>query len=148
MKIGELSARTGLPVRTLRFYELEGLLQSERTAGNYREFPASAVAQAERIRMYRALDLSLPEIKSMLELSKTPQRSCSEVCRLIERHLGNVVQQRQRLENLEAELRRLLATCPGSDGAGSDGCRILADVEERLPASEHPLHQNSRNCSR
>jgi DNA-binding transcriptional MerR regulator len=137
VKIGELSARTGLPVRTLRFYEAEGLLQSERTPGNYREFPVSAIAQAERIRMYRALDLSLPEIRSMLELSKTPERSCSEVCRLIEGHLGNIVEQRRRLEELETELRRLLAICPGSAAPDSSGCKILAEFQGRVGQPRH-----------
>lgn len=128
MKIGELASKTGLPVATLRFYESEGLLASERTSGNYRDFPEAAVAQAERIRLYRSLDLTLPEIRSILRLAETPTASCGQVCELIGQHLEKVQRQRERLQTLEAELQRLLAICPGPGTPG--GCQILAELAE------------------
>lgn len=126
MKIGELARKTSLPVATLRFYEGEGLLPSDRTSGNYRDFPDEAVAQAERIRLYRSLDLTLPEIRSMLLLAQTPTSSCGQVCELIGQHLQKVRRQRERLQNLEVELERLLAICPGPGTPGE--CQILAET--------------------
>lgn len=38
MRIGELSKRTRIPVRMLRYYEERGLLSPTRTANNYRDF--------------------------------------------------------------------------------------------------------------
>lgn len=126
MKIGALARKTGLPVATLRFYEQEGLLPSSRSQGNYREFSDNVVALVERIRLYRSLDLSLPEIRSMLRLETTPAASCAEVCQLIGQHLERVRAQRRRLEELERELERLLSACPGPAAAGD--CQVLAEL--------------------
>lgn len=50
MRIGELSRRTGASVRSLRYYEEQGLLLSGRTAGGQREYTESAVDRVTRIR--------------------------------------------------------------------------------------------------
>jgi DNA-binding transcriptional MerR regulator len=115
-----------MSIATLRFYETEGLIVSSRTEGNYRDFPEEAVIQAERIRSYRSLQLSLPEIKAMLRLDLTPSASCGQVCDLIGQHLQKVAQQRQQLQDLESELERLLALCSGS--SERQGCQILAEL--------------------
>jgi DNA-binding transcriptional MerR regulator len=52
MKIGELSRRTATPTRMLRYYEEQGLLQSQRNDNRYRFYPDSAV---ERVRQIRGL---------------------------------------------------------------------------------------------
>ena len=39
MRIGELSAAAGVSIRVLRHYEAQGLIQSRRSANNYREYP-------------------------------------------------------------------------------------------------------------
>jgi DNA-binding transcriptional MerR regulator len=58
MQIGELSERTGASVRSLRYYEQQGLLRSERRPNGYREYPPNAVATVETIRAL--LDIGLP----------------------------------------------------------------------------------------
>lgn len=50
MKIGELSERTGVPTRMLRYYEQQGLLESERSANGYRSYDESDVERAIRVR--------------------------------------------------------------------------------------------------
>lgn len=126
MRIGALARRTGLPVATLRFYAGEGLLPSRRSGGNYREFDDQSVALVERIRLYRSMELSLPEIRSMLRLEATPAASCGEVCKLIGQHLEKVRTQRLRLQDLEMELERLLSACPGPATPGD--CQVLAEL--------------------
>ena len=125
MKIGELSRRTGLPVTTLRFYAIEGLIQSERTPSNYRTFSERTVQQVQRLKHFRALNLSLPEMKQMLEWSLTPSERCGEVCRLIERQLQHLLEQKAMLCELETEMRRLLSIC---SGRGENGCNILREL--------------------
>jgi len=125
MKIGELSRRTGLTVTTLRFYEIEGLIESERTLSNYRKFSEETVQRVQRIKHFRALNLSLPEMKQMLEWSLTPGERCGEVCRLIERQLQNLLEQKAMLCELETEMRRLLSIC---SGRGENGCNILREL--------------------
>lgn len=125
MKIGELSRRTGLPVVTLRYYQTEGLIESNRTGSNYREFPESAVDRVRQIKNFRALNLSIAEMKRLLDWSSSPVDRCGEVCQLIDQQLQRVVEQQAALGELEGELRRLLASCSGT---GEGGCNILREL--------------------
>ena len=45
MKIGELSERTNVPTRMLRYYEEQGLLSSERRSNGYRDYPETAATR-------------------------------------------------------------------------------------------------------
>jgi DNA-binding transcriptional MerR regulator len=65
--IGELSARTGVPVRTLRFYADAGVLpEAGRTGSGYRNFGADAVTRARLVRTLRELGVSLADVKRVL----------------------------------------------------------------------------------
>ncbi|MGV9610827.1 MerR family transcriptional regulator [Nocardia xishanensis] len=65
--IGELSRRTGVPVRTLRFYCDEGILEPRRSAGGHRLFdPVTTVDQVLLVRRLRGLGLSLTAIVGVL----------------------------------------------------------------------------------
>lgn len=67
MMIGQLAARTGLSVRTLRFYADAGVLpEAGRTASGYRQFGPDAVARARLIRTLRELGVGLDDIKQVL----------------------------------------------------------------------------------
>jgi DNA-binding transcriptional MerR regulator len=73
--IGDLAALTGVPVRTIRFYCDEGLLDSRRSAGGHRRFARSAVDRLDLVRRLRRMGLGLPAIASVL----AGERSIAEV---------------------------------------------------------------------
>jgi len=73
--IGDLAALTGVPVRTIRFYCDEGLLESRRSVGGHRRFAASAVDRLGLVRRLRGLGLGLPAITDVL----SGERSIAEV---------------------------------------------------------------------
>ncbi|MFD9483007.1 MerR family transcriptional regulator [Streptomyces sp. NPDC059991] len=66
LSIGELSQRTGVPVRTIRFYCDEGLLEPVRSAGGHRRFRAEVVQRLTLLRRLRALGLGLAAIDTVL----------------------------------------------------------------------------------
>ncbi|OEU85566.1 MerR family transcriptional regulator [Streptomyces abyssalis] len=66
MKIGELSRRTGVSVRSLRYYEQKSMLVSERTAGGHREYMEAAVDRVILIQQLLAAGLSGNKIASVL----------------------------------------------------------------------------------
>ena len=67
MVIGQLAAKTGLSVRTLRFYADAGVLPvAGRTASGYRQFGPEAVAQARLVRTLRELGVGLDDITRVL----------------------------------------------------------------------------------
>ncbi|MBM7775014.1 DNA-binding transcriptional MerR regulator [Actinokineospora baliensis] len=72
--IGDLARRTGVPVRTIRFYCDEGLLTPLRSAGGHRRFDPSATDRLDLVRRLRALGLGLSAITSVL----TGDRSVGE----------------------------------------------------------------------
>ena len=69
MRIGQLAARTAIPVRTIRFYEHAGLLPApHRTPGGYRAYDEDAVTRLRFVRSAQALGLSLAEIADVLRV--------------------------------------------------------------------------------
>lgn len=67
MMIGQLAARTGLSVRTLRFYADAGVLPEEgRSGAGYRLFGPDAVARARLVRTLRELGVGLDDVKRVI----------------------------------------------------------------------------------
>jgi DNA-binding transcriptional MerR regulator len=67
LTIGEMSRRTGVPVKTLRFYSDEGLLPlAGRTSSRYRLYATQALVRLDLIRALRDAGLSLDSIKKVL----------------------------------------------------------------------------------
>ncbi len=66
LSIGELSRRAGVPVRTIRFYCDEGVLQSTRSTGGHRMFDPSAVDTLFVVGRLRALGIGLGAIVEVL----------------------------------------------------------------------------------
>ena len=63
LRIGEVARRTGLPVKTIRYYCDEGLLQPRaRSESGYRLFDEENLAELTIIRSLRAMDVSIPEL--------------------------------------------------------------------------------------
>jgi DNA-binding transcriptional MerR regulator len=76
MTIGQLAARTGLSVRTLRFYADAGVLpEAGRTDSGYRLFAADSVARARLVRTLRELGVGLDDVRRVL----TAEISLAEV---------------------------------------------------------------------
>jgi DNA-binding transcriptional MerR regulator len=70
--IGQLARRTGLAVRTLRFWSDEGVIPTAgRSAGGYRLYDAAGVARVELVRTLRELGLALGDVGRVLDGSVT-----------------------------------------------------------------------------
>lgn len=66
MRIGELSRRSGVSIRMLRYYEAEGLLKPDRTASGYRDYAIAELRTVERIRLLGAAGMTLATILKFL----------------------------------------------------------------------------------
>lgn len=110
LTIGELSARSGLAPSALRFYEAEGLLAAERTAGGQRRYPRSALRRLAFVRSAQRVGLSLQEITQLL--ARLPGGRTPTVSDW--RRLSAPWQRRldERIAELEA-LRESLTSCIG-----------------------------------
>jgi DNA-binding transcriptional MerR regulator len=82
MQIGELSRRTGVSVRMLRYYEEEGILQPARRDSGYRDYGRAEEQLVRRIRMFSDAGLKLDTIRTLLPcvLNDRPELElCDEV---------------------------------------------------------------------
>lgn len=127
MKTGELAALAGTLVETIRFYEREGLLPAPaRSASNYRVYDEGHVERLAFIRRCRSLDMTLDEIRVLLEVKAAPEQSCQAVNTVLDEHIGHVGQRITELLALQQQLRALRAACPDERDAGH--CGILAGL--------------------
>ena len=93
MKIGALAEATGTPVETIRFYEREGLLPPPaRAENNYRLYLPIHVERLAFVRQCRGLDMTLDEIRALIELRDSPAQDCGEINALLDEHIGHVAQ--------------------------------------------------------
>ena len=128
MRIGDLARQAGVDVQTVRYYEREGLLDEPvRSAAGYRIYHPQHLQRLNFVRHCRSLDMSLAEIKRLIQLSRGDVSvSCDEVDLLVRGHLEKVRAKRAALEALEARLSALSTQC--ASGQRVADCRILAEL--------------------
>ncbi len=119
---------TGLPPKTIRFYEEAGLLPPPaRSESGYRLFSPSDLRRLRLIRRAKILGLPLAEVKELADLAF--RESCGSfeerLQTLIERRLADVERTIGELMSLREELVGLRASL-----AESDGCDRTCNVGE------------------
>ncbi|WP_199423264.1 MerR family transcriptional regulator [Actinotalea solisilvae] len=82
MKIGELSERTGVSTRLLRYYEQQGLLAPGRSANTYRTYAEEDVARVERVALLVRSGMPTRLIKVVLDLEAAESDALAESCPL------------------------------------------------------------------
>ncbi|KAB0543003.1 Cd(II)/Pb(II)-responsive transcriptional regulator [Pseudomonas sp. S 311-6] len=114
MKIGQLAQHTGCGVETIRYYEQIGLLPPpQRNSSNYRVYGAEHHERLLFIRHCRSLDMSLDEIRALLDLREEPRQGCLQVNTLLDRHIEEIEQRMAALSDLRARLDSLRRQCNG-----------------------------------
>ena len=104
MRIGELAERTGVSVRSLRYYDDQGLLLAERTAGGQRVYPEAAVDRVIRIQELFAAGLNSSKVRDILPCMRDADGGPSEQATpLLVEELRS---ERMRIDRQIAEMRR------------------------------------------
>ena len=110
MRIGELASRTGVSVRSLRYYEEQGLLSSTRSPSGQRHYTDIEVERVVFIQRLYAAGLSSRTIAEVLPCVDAPseenadsalERMAQERDRL-SRHIADLVRTRDALDRLVA----------------------------------------------
>lgn len=110
-KIGAVAERSGVSVKTIRFYCDQGLLQpSARSEGRYRLFAESVYGELALIRTLRGLDIPLPTITAVLEARRSGVCTCDNLQAAIRGKAGEIQQRIADLQSLHAELNGLLSS--------------------------------------
>lgn len=117
MRIGELARRTGVSVRSLRYYEQQELLLSSRTSGGQRIYDEDAVDRVELIQVLFGAGVGSKDVVELLPCIYSGTTTPAMVDRLlverdrIDRQAKDLVATRKRLDGVIVEARaRLRAT--------------------------------------
>ncbi|HDZ58099.1 MAG TPA: Cd(II)/Pb(II)-responsive transcriptional regulator [Pseudomonas xinjiangensis] len=137
MKIGELATKTGCKVETVRYYEREGLLSAPgRSEGNYRLYTSAHLDRLTFIRNCRTLDMTLDEIRQLLNFRDHPVENCAGVNELVDDHIEHVSTRIAALQALHSQLIDLRHRCLESREAAQ--CQILGQLGDRSSLEESP----------
>lgn len=108
LTISSLAKRTGVPSRTIRYWEQRGLLpKAERSLAGYRLFGQDGLQHVEFICKAKGIGLTLTEIKTVLALSRAGRNPCPEVTQWVVQKTQAVEQQIRLLRRLHAQLKKL-----------------------------------------
>jgi DNA-binding transcriptional MerR regulator len=108
-QIGTVARRSGLPVKTIRFYCDQGLIQPRgRTAGGYRLFDERVYAELALLRTLRSLDLPLETIRRILQARREGVCTCAALQGTIRSKAAEISGQIEALQQLRRELDGLL----------------------------------------
>ncbi|MET9605834.1 MerR family transcriptional regulator [Streptomyces sp. NPDC006512] len=104
MRIGELAARTGVGPRSLRYYEQQGLLVSDRTPGGHRDYPERAVDRVIRIQELYAAGLHSARIARILPCMRDEDGGPS--VRATPQLVAELTAERERIDRMIGDLLR------------------------------------------
>ncbi|MBW4649991.1 MAG: heavy metal-responsive transcriptional regulator [Kastovskya adunca ATA6-11-RM4] len=108
--IGLVAKESGVPIKTIRYYEELGLLTaSGRTEGGFRLFDSEVLARLSFIKRAQSLGLSLLEIKEFLDVHDEGDLPCEQIKVKLQDKVGAIDEQIQQLLILRQELSGLLS---------------------------------------
>lgn len=127
MRIGEISDKTGVPAKTLRFWEAERLLpEPQRTPSGYRDYEPDVIERIRFIRRAQGAGLRLDQIRQVLDISDTGHPPCQHVEDLVRQRLAEVDARIAELEQARHVLQDVAARAAAQDPADCYGyCTIL-----------------------
>ncbi|TCS59048.1 Cu(I)-responsive transcriptional regulator [Primorskyibacter sedentarius] len=125
MNIGDVSKRSGLPAKTIRYYEDIGLITPRRSANGYRAFQDQDLHKLAFIGRARALGFGIEDCRGLLRLYEDTERSSAEVKQIAKQHLAEIDRKVAELTAMRNTLTRLVHACAGDD---RPDCPILADL--------------------
>lgn len=132
MQIKEISRRTGLSDKTIRFYEKVGVLPPPRRLANgYRDYDEADLEHLKFVAGLRRLDFSLDDIGEILAMRDRGEAPCRVVLGLLTTKADEVAERIAQLSRLEKELRQLYSlglTFPTDDVDGKNCvCHLVSE---------------------
>ena len=125
MTIGEVARRSGLPAKTIRYYEDIGLITPVRSANGYRAFRENDIHKLAFLGRARALGFTIEDCRTLLALWEDKNRASADVRAVAVGHLDRIEEKIAALEGMRATLKDLVRTCHGDD---RPDCPILRDL--------------------
>jgi len=125
MNIGDAASRSGLPAKTIRYYEEVGLLSPGRAANGYRDYSAEDIHGLAFLKRARGLGFSIEECRQLMALYRDKGRSSADVREIAVAHVAAIDERIAELQAMRRTLDVLVKACHGDE---RPDCPILDDI--------------------
>ncbi len=128
MNIGAAAVASGLPPKTIRYYEQIGLIpEAGRTGGGYRDYGDTDVQILRFLKRARGLGFTVAECRELLSLYRDRNRASADVKAIALRRIEDIERKIAELESMRRTLKHLAEHCHGDH---RPECPILDDLAE------------------
>ena len=129
MNIGTAATRSGIPAKTIRYYESIGLIpRAVRTEGNYRDYDDNDLQTLRFIQRARRLGFPVKDVGNLLTLWRDRSRASSDVKHLAQHHVEEIDRRMEELRTMRRTLLHLAERCHGDE---RPDCPILEGLSAR-----------------
>lgn len=125
MNVGIAAERSGLPPKTIRYYEEIGLIRPARAGNGYRDYSSDDIHRLAFLRRARALGFTIEDCRQLMALYDDKGRSSHDVRDLAGAHVRAIEAKVRELQGMQATLNKLIHACHGD---GRPECPILDDI--------------------
>ncbi len=128
MNIGAAAGKSGVPPKTIRYYESIGLIRpADRRANGYRSYSLVDMRTLNFIKRARSLGFSVEEVRDLLALWHDKTRTSVAVKALATRHLAALDRKIEELKAMRKAVAHLVERCRGD---ARPDCPILDNIED------------------
>lgn len=128
MNIGAAAEITGVPAKTIRYYEEIGLiLPARRSENGYRNYADEDIQILRFIQRARRLGFSVRDVESLLTLWQDKDRASADVKKLAIKHIDEVEKRIEEMQSIRDTLIHLTRKCHGND---RPDCPIIRGLAE------------------
>lgn len=115
MNIKHAALDSGLPVKTIRYYDEIGLINPARDHNGYRDFRDSDLHKLTFVAQARSLGFTIEDCRTLLALYEDDARESADVKRIAKQHLTQIQAKIAKLNTMSDTLSHLINECAGDD---------------------------------
>lgn len=131
MNVSEAARRSGLPAKTIRYYEDVGLVSPGRAANGYRDYGDDDVHSLAFLRRARGLGFSIEACRQLMALYRDKSRASHDVREIASAHVAAIDDKIAELQSMRRTLDALVRACHGDS---RPDCPILEDMAGGEPS--------------
>jgi len=131
MNINTAAQESGLPTKTVRYYDEIGLVQAARAANGYRDYGEAEVHKLRFLGRARGLGFSLDDCRQLLSLYEDRKRASADVKRIAQSKIAEIETKLTELNAMRSTLSSLVNSCHGDD---RPDCPILDELGSKSDA--------------
>lgn len=132
MNIGEAAALSGLPPKTIRYYEDIGLIRPARAENGYRDYREADTHKLVFLARARSLGFTIEDCRVLISLYEDRNRASADVKEIAGRHMRSIDRKVAELQSMRHTLAHLIQACEGDH---RPECPILDDLAGAVRAN-------------